>query len=44
LRLAKEKFEFFRAEDVSFAEDDECEVFELRWRREDLLKRKRNRR
>ena len=44
LRLAKEKFEFFQAEDVSFAEDDACEVFELRWRREDLLKRKRDRR
>jgi hypothetical protein len=35
LRLASEKFDVVAVEKalVAFSEDDECEIFELRWRR-----------
>ena len=42
LKLAHERFSLTTVdkEDVRFTEDDECEIFELRWKAGDLEKKR----
>ncbi len=46
LKLANEKFDVYEIdkEEVRFTEDDECEIFELRWRKDDLEEEKKRKR
>ena len=46
LKLANEKFDVdeIDKEEVQFTEDDECEIFELRWRKDDLEEEKKRKR